>query len=85
MSVKRSDQAMGRAVGDEFVILDVATGEYFGLNVVGGLIWACLEADTTIDDLIDTVTEAYDVERSMAEADVRSLIDDLIEAGLVIE
>ena len=41
--MRRSRTAMARRVGDEMVILDVASGRYFGLNEVGAFVWDRLE------------------------------------------
>ena len=37
-----SDEVVAREVGGEMVLLDLASGQYFGLDTVGGRIWELL-------------------------------------------
>ncbi len=81
--MRRSDAAMARRVGDEIVILDVNSGQYFGLNEVGAFIWDQLESDTARETLITAVTDAYDVGTDQAAADIDALVADLDTRGLI--
>lgn len=68
---------------DEVVILNLATGTYFGLNEVGSTIWETLARPRTILELRDAVAREFAVSTEAAERDVRALVDGLIEAGLL--
>ena len=81
--MRRSDSAMARKVADEMVILDVASGHYFGLNDVGAVIWERMDAECTREDLIDVVVASFDVDRQRAGADIDDLLTDLADRGLV--
>lgn len=81
--MKRIESAMARRVDDEIVILDVKSGQYFGLNDVGATIWECLSEDCSREDLVDTILQTYDVDREQASLDVDELVEQLVEAGLV--
>ncbi len=75
---------MAREVDDEIIILDIPSGQYFGLNDVGALVWSLLDGTTDRDGLIDAVTSAFDVDRDTAAADIDSLLAELVDAGLVV-
>ena len=81
--MKRSDRAMARTVDDQIVILDIASGQYFGINDVGALVWDLLEYDTTSDALVKAVLADFDVDQAQAKDDIDALIAQLTEAGLV--
>ena len=81
--MKRSDRAMARTVDDQVVILDIASGQYFGINDVGALVWDLLEYDTTSDALVNAVLADFDVDQARAKDDIDALIAQLTEAGLV--
>ena len=81
--MQRSSSAMARRVDDDLVILDVDSGNYFGLNDVGDLIWNRLESDCSRDDLVDAVVETFDVTREAADRDITELVEQLIASGLV--
>jgi hypothetical protein len=76
-------QVMARTVGDETVILDLASGTYFGLDPVGARIWALMGERKTLAEICATMLEEYEVEREQLEADVLRLAAELAERGLV--
>jgi hypothetical protein len=81
--MKRSDTAMARRVDDDVVILDITSGQFFGINDVGALVWDLLEQDTTRNALVDAVTAEFDVDAAQAGDDIDALIAQLSNAGLV--
>lgn len=78
-------QVMSRLVGDETVLLDLASGHYFGLDGVGELIWESFSDGKTLAETVDVIVAGFDVDKSQAEADVTSFANQLIERGLLAE
>jgi len=78
-----SPDALSTSLPDEAVILDPASGRYFGLRGVGARAWALLSTSTTWSGLLDAITEEYDVEVERAERDLRALLEDLARRGLL--
>jgi len=76
-------QVMARQVGDETVILDLASGTYFGLDAVGARIWQLMGEGKTLAEICEVMLAEYDVESQRLEADVLSLAVELLERGLV--
>lgn len=76
-------QVMARQVGDETVILDLATGTYFGLDPVGARLWQLLGEDKTVADICETLFAEYEVSLEDLQRDVTSLLDELRARGLV--
>ena len=74
---------MARTVGDDLVILNPQTGEYYGLNDVGSLIWDRLQNECTREALIAAVVADYDVDPDEASVDVDELIEQLRAAELI--
>ena len=82
--VTTSDDVVAREVAGETVLLNLATGTYFGLNLVGGRIWQLLEAGAdTLAQVAETLQAEFEVSGDEAEADVLSLAGDLAEHGLL--
>ena len=77
-------QVMARTVGDETVILDLASGTYFGLDPIGARIWALMGEGRTLAEICATMLDEYEVEREQLEADVLRLAAELLERGLVV-
>jgi hypothetical protein len=77
-------QVMARQVGDETVILDLASGTYFGLDPVGARIWQLIGEGRTLAEICETMLKEYEVEREQLETDVFRLTGELLERGLVV-
>ena len=67
------------------VLLDLDTKFYFTLNETGVVAWKRLvEAGTgTTDTLAAALTETFEVTLAQATEDVRTLVGELVAAGLV--
>jgi len=79
----RAKEVTHRDVSGEAVLLNLGTGVYYGLNEVGAFIWQRMDGDHTVDDLVEEICAAYAVDRERAAADVRRLVAELLEAGLI--
>jgi hypothetical protein len=77
-----------RDVDGEIVLLNVVSGQYFGLDEVGSRVWLLLqqdgEAGAGIGALRDRVVAEFDVDGPTALADLTSLFRQLLEQQLVI-
>ena len=69
-------------LGNELVLLDPETQEMFSLNETGRCVWRTLPAEGE-EPLVEALVAAYDVSRAAAEADVRRLLTELLDAGLI--
>jgi hypothetical protein len=81
----RSD-VLARTVGDETVILDLASGSYFGLNPVGSRIWKLIGATQggrALDDVRDAMLALYDVAPDALERDLVDLAEALRAQKLI--
>ena len=74
---------MARTIGDETVILDLASGTYFGLDPVGARMWQLIEEGNTLSKVCDVLLEEYDVSREVLERDALALARDLAEKKLI--
>jgi hypothetical protein len=71
------------SVEESIVLVDQRSGMYYGLNEVGSSMWRLLEAKKCGAMIISALLEEYDVDQDRLEADVRSILDDLLKAKLV--
>jgi hypothetical protein len=77
------EHVMARQVGDETVILDLASGTYFALDPIGSRVWQLIAEDATLAQACEAMLEEFEVERPDLERDVLALVDSLIERRLV--
>ncbi|NNE24795.1 MAG: PqqD family protein [Rhizobiales bacterium] len=68
---------------DQMVILDLRSGIYFGLNLVGSRIWELIKQGRTADEIAAVVVEEFDAPANEIEADVTALIGELVSRKLV--
>ena len=70
-------------VSGETVLLDLSSESYFGLDPVGTRIWALLNENKSVGQVLDALLEEYEVERGTLEADLEELLDKMLAAGLI--
>ena len=78
-----SSDALFQEVEGEAVILDLAQGQYFGLDEVGTRIWQLLQTHGTVRAVFDQMLDEFDVEPERLEADLEALLQALADSGLV--
>lgn len=74
---------VSQAFDGETVLLDVASGQYFGLNASGTLMLEQLLGGATRDETIATVEQRFQVDGARVGADLDALLVTLREAGLI--
>jgi hypothetical protein len=72
-----------RAVGDEVVLLDLAAGEYFGLDAVGARVWELLDCGKSLEEVVTVLLDEFDVTEIQLRADVIALVCELVSRGLL--
>ena len=76
-------EVLVRQLGEETVILDLASGTYFGLDGTGTRIWQLLEQGTTLREVCEAMLADYDVAPQDIERDVLELARELSARGLI--
>jgi hypothetical protein len=82
--VRPAADVLFRQLGGEAVLLNLATGSYFGLNEVGARIWALLGAGETLRASLATLSAEYDASAEQLRADLLALVDELVANGLLV-
>lgn len=80
-----SDTVVAREVGGELVLMDLASGTYFGLEGIGGQVWQAIEERRPLSAVLEQLEGEYDVTPEQLRVDVSALVGQLIEQGLVSE
>lgn len=75
---------LSRSLDGEAVILNLASGTYFGLNEVGTRIWELIVAGTTYGALRAALLDEFEVPAETLARDLAELIDSLRSRGLVV-
>ena len=81
--IKVTDDQICCDLDGEAVILSLKTGTYYGLDQVGARIWGLIQEPKTITDVLHILLSEFDVDSVRCEQDLRLLLRNLSEAGLV--
>ena len=82
---RASDDVVAREVGGEMVLLDLASGTYFGLGAVGSRVWEQLsQGEASLAQLADLVAAEFDAPRDVIEQDLAELLGQLVDKQLAI-
>ncbi len=77
------ETVLSQDMDGEVVVLDLARGEYYGLNEVGSRIWTLLAQCKTLAQVLQSLTEEYEVTAAQVETDMLAFIAELQSRGLV--
>jgi len=81
--VVASENHVSEDVGDEKIVLDLDSGEYYGLSGIGDRIWELLQSPTTGEEVQAVIREEYDVTAERSREDVMEFLRTLADEGLI--
>lgn len=84
MKVTIPETVLSTDLHNEGVLLDLATGEYFGLDEVGMDMWRLLTTSDTVEAARAALLAQYDVAADVLARDLDELIASLAARGLVV-
>lgn len=70
-------------IDDEVILLDTTTQEYFSLNEVGKNIIDLISENLTKDEMVEELSNIYEVDRIQIEKDLINFAKLLEEKGLI--
>lgn len=82
-SVRIPDTVLFQELGGEMVLLNLATGWYFGLDPIGARIWQLLREHGSLQQAVTRLVDEFDVEPAAAQADAVRLASELCRQGLL--
>jgi hypothetical protein len=68
---------------ESVVILNLKDGVYYELKEVGTRVWSLLQQPTSVQSILDTLLEEYEVDAERCEADLLALTENLAQYGLI--
>ncbi|HSU93591.1 MAG TPA: PqqD family protein [Gemmatimonadaceae bacterium] len=77
-------EALVATLSDGAVLLNLQTKRYFSLNETGTRIWEMVQQTADEEAIVATLLSEYDVNEPLARSEVRRILDELIEAQLIV-
>ena len=78
------ENALVQVVGDEMVILDAQSGQYYTLNEMATVILEQFKEGHSVAEVVDHVCNEYEVGESEVQEDIHSMLSTLIGKELVL-
>jgi hypothetical protein len=81
--VQRSKNQIACDMDGEVVILDLASGTYYGLDTVGARVWSLIEQPAALPDIHEAIMAEFDVDAQTCSRDVQAFLERMHSIGLV--
>lgn len=70
-------------IGGDRALLHLQTNTYFTMNATASALWLALAEPKNIDELINVVTEKFEVSADQCRGDIEVLLSQMIEANVI--
>ena len=81
--VELSDDVAFRELSGQGVLLDLASGTYFGLNEVGTRLWELLSQNDSLDSAANVLEQEFEVSADVLRNDIEQLLQQMQSKGLL--
>jgi hypothetical protein len=85
MSIRPHPKVVFRRVGDEIVLVHLATNQIYSLNATSARCWELLSEGRTPDEIARQLQREFDVGDEEVHDEVRELLERLRSAELIVE
>jgi hypothetical protein len=80
--LSHSTTVVTRKTGNEYILVPIANNiadmdKVFTLNETGAFIWEQIDGKRSVEEIINSLTEEYDIENGTASEDVFTFIDNM--------
>ena len=84
MRYRSIPEALVATLADGAVLLNLQTKRYFSLTETGTRIWEMVQQTAGEDAIVEALLEEYEVDEATARSEVRRILDELIDAQLIV-
>jgi len=84
MHVRRNGQWLSAAMGEEWAMMSVESGNYVTLSRVGARIWELIEQPVSVAAICARLSSEYDVPADVCRIEVDGFLGDLQAANAIV-
>jgi hypothetical protein len=81
--VQRDPEIIAAEADQDLVMVNIASGSYYGMSDVARAIWEAIEHPKKVSDLIDDLTSTYNIQKSKCEEETLLFLGDLLTEQLL--
>jgi hypothetical protein len=78
------EEVIGKVLDGEAIVINLATGSYYAIPDVGGVIWQAVEERRSLEEIAVRVSASYEVSVEQARVDVLALAERLMQERIVM-
>ena len=79
-----SENVLFERVAGEFVLLDLDSGEYYGLDGVGSRILELVQYHSSLEEVMDVMLREYEVDEDRLRGDLEGFVARLVSKGFLV-
>ena len=83
-TIQRNESFIEAPIDNDIVLMSIENGKYYGLDAVASRVWTLLEQPISLQEVIDTLMQEYDVEREQCEAEMWVFIEHLFDENALV-
>ena len=81
--VEATESQISQNLKGEEVVLHLDSGQYYGLNEIGTLVWNMVQTPKTVNEIKKGIFEKYEITEEVCEQDLLKLLQELMENDLI--
>ena len=86
--LSQSTSIVTRKTGNEYVLVPITNNiadmnSVYTLNETGAFIWEHIDGKRSVEEIIDELTNEYDIDKQNAESDVLTFIDNMSKCLII--
>tara|TARA_B100002019_G_C21220924_1_gene574700 strand:+ start:345 stop:629 length:285 start_codon:yes stop_codon:yes gene_type:complete len=82
---KTNELCAHTSIGSKSIILNIENGQYYELNSTSTLIWKLINEGNTIADLINTISNEYNIEVEVIDESVNKFVNSCLKLNFIQE
>jgi len=79
----RGEEIAAKVIDGEAIIINLASGIYYSMDKVGGLIWEMIDGGRTLEEMLAVILARYEVSPDQVKTDIEQLVNELLQENLV--
>lgn len=82
-TLQRNDEVIEADIDGDKVMMDIESGNYYGLDPVARRIWEILETPMTANQVAEQLIQEFDVSLDQCQTDIQPFIEDMVNNQLL--
>ena len=81
----QNEECPVRSIGEGLVIMAPSGDTTHSLEDLGAFIWKQLDGKKTLQQVLETILDDYDIDQDTARQDLTDFITQMLDAGLILD